>query len=151
MACLSKPCTSLFPKYPMCSYNRRANGSWARLESHRSNVCTTHNASHGELDTNTVGLTLQPPIRSEHVNSTYGCLICVSGWTLFVDGTTDLRQGRFAQPTHLASPSAYSAFPTPNTFLRCRQPCTTRIDLQTKAHNAQRCPPYAYKSSCLLT
>lgn len=79
-------------------------------------------------------------------------VICVPGLdfcsSMAVGCTSDLRQDKFAQPTHPASPSAYSVFPTPNTFLRCRQPC---IDLQTKAHNARRCPPYAYKSPCLFT
>ena len=63
----------LFQKYPLCGHNRRAH-SWVRLESHGSNVCTAQNASHGELDTKHRWTTLQPPIRSEHVNSTYGRL-----------------------------------------------------------------------------
>ena len=45
-------------------------------------------------------------------------VICVPGLdicsSMAVGCTTDLRQDRFAQPTHPASPSAYSVFPTPN-------------------------------------
>ena len=119
MACLHKPCTSLFPEYPMCGHNRRANGSWARLESHRSNVCTTQNASHGELDTKH-RWTYSPasnPFRTCQLHIRVS-VTCVPGLdfcsSMAVGCTTDLRQDRFAQPTHPASPSAYSVFPTPN-------------------------------------
>lgn len=138
----------LFPKYPMCGHNReRTRGFVWSLTKAMFALPRTANWIQ-----NTVGLlsSLQS-VQNMSTRHRGVCNLCPRLGLLFVDGSwlhKRLRQDRFAQPTHPASPSAYSVFPTPNTFLRCRQPC---IDLQTKAHNAQRCPPYAYKSLCLFT